>query len=106
MMLRSIAAGLVLVSNAVVALAQTPATAPAAATTGAAPAAPRVTRPPLFFREEWKQTDKGGEHPMTAESVANSDLEVHLHAPAGEILLTGAAGDENNPIHPWLGMCT
>ena len=115
MMLRSIAAGLVLVSTGVVALAQTPVAAPAPAVAGAAPtaprpaagaAAPRVTRPPLFFREEWKQTDKGGEHPMTAESVGNADLELHLHAPSGEILLTGAAGDENNPIHPWLGMCT
>jgi hypothetical protein len=25
---------------------------------------------------------------------------------SGEVLLTGAAGDENNPIHVWTGMCT
>jgi hypothetical protein len=31
---------------------------------------------------------------------------LQLHVPAGEILLTGAAGDENNPIHLWTGMCT
>jgi hypothetical protein len=106
---RSIAAGFVLALSATGgAFAQAPATsAPvtaAAAPTAAAPA--RVVRPPLFFREEWRQTAKGGEHPMTADSVSNSDLELHLHAPAGEILLTGTAGDENNPIHPWLGMCT
>jgi hypothetical protein len=72
----------------------------------AAAATARATRPSLFFREEWKQTAKGGEHPISADSVANTDLELHLHVPAGEILLTGAAGDENNPIHPWLGICT
>jgi hypothetical protein len=106
---RSIAAGLVLaLSAAGGAFAQAPATPAPAATAAAPPAAApaRVVRPPLFFREEWKQTAKGGEHPMTADSVGNSDLELNLHAPAGEILLTGSAGDENNPIHPWLGMCT
>jgi hypothetical protein len=30
-----------------------------------------------------------------------------LYGPTGkEILLTGRAGDESNPIHPWTGMCT
>jgi hypothetical protein len=104
MIMRSIAAGFVLVSLATGAPAQAP--APNAAQANAGPAAPRVTRPPLFFREEWAQNAKGGEHPMTAESVGNSDLELQMHAPSGEILLTGSAGDENNPVHPWLGMCT
>jgi hypothetical protein len=63
-------------------------------------------RPPLFFSEEWRQSAKGGEHPVSAESVGNSDLELQMHVPAGEILLTGVAGDENNPIHLWTGMCT
>lgn len=105
----SIAAGFILALSATgMALAQAPAAVtPAAATARPAAAAPaRAMRPPLFFREEWKQTAKGGEHPMTADSVGNSDLELQLHVPSGEILLTGAAGDENNPIHPWLGMCT
>jgi len=68
--------------------------------------APRVTRPPLFLREEWKQNAKGGEHGVEPGSVGNPDLEAHMHVPTGEILLTGAAGDENNPIHLWTGMCT
>ena len=98
---RSIAAGMLglLCGNFVLAQSSTPATAP-----GAAP--PRITRPALLFREEWQQNAKGGEHPVGAESVGNSDLELNLHVPAGEILLTGAASDENNPIHLWMGMCT
>jgi len=71
----------------------------------APPAAAKATRPGLFFREEWKQTDKGGEHPVTADSIGNPNLELQLHVPAGEVLLTGMAGDDSNPIHVWLGMC-
>src|SRR6185503_17328109 len=64
-------------------------------------------RPPLFFREEWKQTAAGGEHALLPESVGNPDLTLNLLGPTGkEILLTGAAADENNPIHLWTGMCT
>jgi hypothetical protein len=63
-------------------------------------------RPPLFFREEWKQVPGGGEHPVTPASVANPDLEMTLLVPAGQIELTGTAGDEGNPIHVWLGLCT
>src|SRR5437867_1001327 len=73
---------------------------------GAAPA--RVTRPPLFFKEEWKQTPAGGEHPVNpAEALANPNLELRLYgASSKEIQLTGAATDENNPIHLWSGLCT
>lgn len=64
-------------------------------------------RPPLFFREAWQQTPEGGEHPVTQGSVANADLELKLYgANAGEIQLTGAAGNEANPIHVWSGLCT
>jgi len=65
-------------------------------------------RPALFFREEWKQTPAVGEHPVVpAESVGNPDLTLNLLGPTGkEMLMTGAAGDENNPIHLWTGMCT
>jgi hypothetical protein len=75
---------------------QTPAPAPA----------PKPTRPGLFFKEEWKQTPAGGEHPVAADSIGNPNLELKLYVPAGEILLTGSAGDENNPTHVWTGMCT
>jgi hypothetical protein len=70
---------------------------------GAGPA----RRPGLFFREEWGQTEKGGEHPTGPESVTNPNLELKLYGPSGkEVLLTGAKGDDNNPIHLWTGMCT
>lgn len=101
MNLRFIAAGLSLAFLCTATLrAQTP--APASAATPV----PKAVRPPLFFREEWKQSAKGGEHPVSPESIGNNDLELELHVPAGEILLTGAAGDESNPIHVWTGMCT
>src|SRR5262245_62599976 len=53
----------------------------------------RVTRPPLFFKEEWKQTDKGGEHPIDfASALSNSNLELKVYGPtAKELLMTGAA---------------
>ena len=67
-------------------------------------AAPRVTRPPLFFREEWKQTAAGGEHPVNpSEALSNPNLELKLYGK--EVLLTGSAQDENNPIHLWTGLC-
>jgi len=71
-------------------------------------AAPRVTRAPLFFREEWKQTPAGGEHPVdVTQAVSNANLELKLYGPTGkEMLMTGSATDENNPIHLWTGMCT
>ena len=66
---------------------------------------PRATRPPLFFREEWKQTPAGGEHPVNpTEALSNPNLEPKLYGK--EILLTGSAQDENNPIHLWTGTCT
>ena len=75
---------------------------------GRGAAAPRVTRPPLFFREEWKQTPAGGEHPVVpAEALSNPNLELRLYgASSKEIQLTGSAQDENNPIHLWTGSCT
>jgi hypothetical protein len=64
-------------------------------------------RPGLFFKEEWGQTEKGGEHATGPESVTNPNLELKLYGPTGkEVLLTGAKGDDNNPIHLWTGMCT
>jgi len=75
---------------------------------GRGPGASRVTRPPLFFREEWKQTPAGGEHAVVpSEALSNPNLELKLYGSTGkEILMTGSAQDENNPIHLWTGMCT
>jgi hypothetical protein len=74
---------------------------------GAPPGEPLVDiRPPLFFAAQWKQTSKGGEHPVTADSIAGPDLELKLYVPAGQILLTGSSGNASNPIHVWNGLCT
>lgn len=75
---------------------------------GRGAAAARVTKAPLFFREEWKQTPAGGEHPVeVATAAGNPSLELKLYGPTSkEILMTGAATDENNPTHLWTGMCT
>jgi len=71
---------------------------------GRGAAAARVARPPLFFREEWKQTPAGGEHPVDpAAALSNASLELKLYGK--ELLLTGSAQDENNPIHLWTGLC-
>ena len=83
-------------------------TAPTAAASPAAttPAAAKLPRPPQFFRDEWKQTPKGGEHAVTPDSIDNPNLELKLYVPSGEMELTGSASDESNPIHVWTGMCT
>jgi len=80
--------------------------APAPGAHPAAAPAPRVLRPGLLFREEWKQTPQGGEHPVASDSLSNPALDLKLYVPAGEIMLTGSAGDENGPVHLWTGLCT
>ena len=67
---------------------------------------PRQMRPGLFWKEEWKQTPKGGEHSLSVESVASPSLELKLYVPSGELLMNGSAGDESNPTHIWTGLCT
>ena len=89
-----------------IAFAQAPAAQEGRA--GGRGAGARVTRPPLFFKEEWKQTEKGGEHPIEfASALSNPNLELKVYGPtAKELLMTGAANDELNPTHLWTGMCT
>ena len=66
----------------------------------------KATRPPLFFREEWKQGAASGEHGVMQDSVANPNLELKLYGPQSkEMQVTGAPGDENNPMHLWTGLC-
>jgi hypothetical protein len=80
---------------------------PAAQGAEARPAGGPARRPGVFLKEEWAQNAKGDEHPVTQESIANSNLELKLYgANAKEIAITGKAGDENNPIHVWTGLCT
>ena len=67
----------------------------------------RVTRPPLFLKEDWKQIPGGGEHPVTPASVTGAGVELKLYgASSKEIQLTGVDGDDNNPTHVWTGLCT
>jgi len=81
---------------------------PAALAAGGRAGGPNRGRPPLFLKEEWKQTEKGGEHPVDAAvALANPNLELKMYGPAAkEFLMTGSAGDDNNPTHLWTGMCT
>ncbi len=67
---------------------------------------PPILRPGLFFKEEWRQSEQGGEHPLEAASNSNPQLDFKLYVPSGQIVLVGAAGDENVPIHVWTGLCT
>ncbi len=64
------------------------------------------SRPPLFFREEWKIAPGAGEHPVGPDAVSNPNLELKLYGLSGkQIQETGAPGDENNPVHMWTGLC-
>jgi hypothetical protein len=89
--------------------AMSPAFSQASGGGAAKPAAappPKLQRPGLFFREEWKPAPQGGEHAVTPENLSNPNLELKLYVPSGDMELTGAANDENNPTHVWTGLCT
>lgn len=85
------------------AFAQEPSGAPARAA-GREPAGP--PRPPLFFREEWKQAPAAKEHPVTVDATSNADLELKTYGDGKDIQETGEAGNQGNPIHLWTGLCT
>jgi hypothetical protein len=97
-----------ILATAVLAAALSPSATAQEPGRGRGPAAARVTRPPLFLKEEWKQTPAGGEHPVNpSEALSNPNLELKLYGSTSkEIQLTGSAQDENNPIHLWTGMCS
>ena len=106
MMARQIIVAIALAISGAVSVSAQQGAAPGAAAAPRA-AAPARGRAPLFFREEWKQTPAGGEHPVTPESIANPNLELKLYgATSKEVQLTGAATDENNPTHVWTGLCS
>jgi hypothetical protein len=64
-------------------------------------------RPPLFFREEWRQPATPGERPASAEALSNAQLELKLYGPSGkDIQLSGNAQTEANPLNLWTGVCT
>jgi hypothetical protein len=73
---------------------------------GGAARAPAPVRPPLFFRETWKQTPAGGEHPVGQEDVVSSSLMMKLYGTdAKDLQETGVDGTPN-PVHMWTGVCT
>ncbi len=104
-MLRRVVASTILLFAAG-AFAQEPSAPPArAAGARREPAGP--PRPPLFFREEWKQAPGAGEHAVDTAGVANANLELKLYGTDGkDIQITGEAGNQGNPIHLWTGLCT
>ena len=63
------------------------------------------TRPAVVMSEEWKIS--GGEQAVNpAESVSSPNLELKLYGPgAKDVQITGAAGNEANPVHLWTGLC-
>ncbi|HEX4134569.1 MAG TPA: hypothetical protein VHY84_08175 [Bryobacteraceae bacterium] len=67
----------------------------------------RAGRPALFFSEEWKPAAKPAEASVNpAEAVSNPNLELKLYGVDGKnIQLTGAPGNESNPLHLWTGLC-
>lgn len=56
-------------------------TKPDSAQPGARPAPdpPENHRPPLFFREAWRKHSGTPEHPLSQDSVSNSDLELKMY---------------------------
>src|SRR5437773_9953557 len=79
----------------------------ASAQTGAAAAAPQartaagppVRRPPLLFKEEWKQNEKGDEHAATQDSVGSPNLVLTLYGATGKDLqITGKAEEHTSEL--------
>jgi hypothetical protein len=61
-------------------------------------------RPPLFFREDWKETE--AELPITPAHVANPDLVLSLHGP-GKAGIKKSHHDKpaDDPFYVWSGEC-
>jgi hypothetical protein len=62
-------------------------------------------RPVLIFKEEWKQTEKGGEHPFAAEDVSGANLDFKVYGVKTEDVLLTGSGRDGDPIHVWTGLC-
>ena len=69
--------------------------------------APPLQRSPLFFREDWKPPTPAGERPLKLDDVSNPNLELKVYGPSGkDILFSGNAGSETNPLNLWTGVTT
>ena len=61
-------------------------------------------RPPLFFREDWKETPAA--EPVTQDHVANPDLRVALYGPGKEGLKKSHHDTPaDDPYYIWTGDC-
>jgi hypothetical protein len=107
--LTALAAAAILVSGAIAQQPAEPGQAPARGGRGAGAGGGggRAGRPALFFKEEWKEAQGGGEKPVDpAQATTNPNLELKLYGPgAKDMQLTGVANNESNPVHLWTGLC-
>ncbi len=61
-------------------------------------------RPPLFFREDWKEIPAAT--PVTQEHVANPDLVLSLYGPAADsIKKSHHDHPSDDPYYIWSGLC-
>jgi hypothetical protein len=62
-------------------------------------------RPPLFFREDWKETPAAT--PVTQDHVANPDLLLALYGPGKEgVKKSHHDKPADDPFYIWTGTCT
>ncbi len=66
-----------------------------------AQARPAPEPPPLFFKEAWKTTPQGGQHPVTPDSLASPNLELKLYGDGQNVLMN----ERNPPLHLFTGAC-
>jgi hypothetical protein len=71
-----------------------------------------VPKPPLFFREEWKQPPHSGDlndanRRVTQEAVTNPNLELKIYGSCKDVGVEvyGTPGDSIFPTNLWTGMC-
>ena len=75
-----------------------------AAAAAPAPQAPEDNRPPLLFREDWKETPAAT--PVTQDHVANTNLLLGLYGPGQEgIRKSHHDTPKDDPYYLWLGSC-
>jgi hypothetical protein len=85
--------------------AQQPAQRGGAEPAQARPPAQRPVRPPLFFREDWKQI--GPERPADQEAVGNPNLELNVYGPsAKDLILSGNSQSDTTPANLVTILCT
>jgi len=66
--------------------------------------APEDSRPPLFFREDWKETEAAT--PVTQAHVANASLALGLYGPGKDgIRKSHHDTPTDDPYYLWLGSC-